>query len=71
MAEAAGQASDTSGFVNAGIGFQYSFTPQWGLQFDFRRAHAYLQGNDFAFSRANTNVLTVGVTYALDGGPTR
>jgi len=68
---AAGQASDTSAYINAGLGFQYSFTPQWGMQLDFRRAHAFITGNDFAFRRANTNVLTVGLTYALDGWPAR
>ncbi len=56
----------TSPYINAGLGFQYSFDDQWGMQADLRRAHSYIRGNDFSFDRANTNILTVGLTYAFD-----
>lgn len=61
-----GSTKHTSAFVNAGLGFQYSFSEQWGMQADLRREYAHLRGNDFGFNRANTNVLTVGLTYAFD-----
>jgi OOP family OmpA-OmpF porin len=60
------RADDSSGYVNAGVGFQYAFGNRWGMQVDARRAHSYLRGNDFKFDRANTNVLTIGLTYAFD-----
>ena len=60
------RADDSSGYVNAGVGFQYAFNNRWGMQADVRRAHSYLRGNDFRFDRANTNTLTVGLTYAFD-----
>ena len=60
------RADDSSGYVNAGVGFQYAFNNRWGMQTDVRRAHSYLRGNDFRFDRANTNTLTVGMTYAFD-----
>ena len=60
-----GSVKHTSPFVNAGLGFQYSFSEQWGMQADLRREYAHLRGNDFGFNRANTNVLTVGLTYAF------
>jgi OOP family OmpA-OmpF porin len=59
-------ADQTSGYVNAGFGFQYSFSEQWGMQADVRRAYAFLRGNDFGFDRARTDTLTVGLTYAFD-----
>ncbi len=60
------RADDSSGYVNAGVGFQYAFGNRWGMQVDARRAHSYLRGNDFKFDRAHTNILTVGLTYAFD-----
>lgn len=65
------QASRTSPYINAGIGFQYSLSDQWGMQADLRRAHAYLRGNTFNFDQANTNILTLGMTYAFDKPVTR
>ncbi|MBL0122862.1 MAG: OmpA family protein [Betaproteobacteria bacterium] len=59
------RADDTSPYVNAGVGFQYAFGEQWGMQADVRRAHSYLRGNEFGFDRANTNTLTVGLTYTF------
>jgi OOP family OmpA-OmpF porin len=31
-----------------------------------RRSYAFLSGDDFRFDRANTDILTVGLTYAFD-----
>lgn len=64
-------ADQTSGYINAGLGFQYSFSPQWGMQADVRRSHAFLSGDDFGFDRANTDILTVGLTYAFNKPATR
>jgi len=61
-----GSADQTSPYVNAGLGFQYSFSPQWGMQADVRRSYAFLDGDDFGFDHANTDILTVGFTYAFD-----
>ena len=55
----------TSPYVNAGLGFQFAFGDQWGMQADVRRAHSYISGNEFGFDRANTNIATVGLTYAF------
>lgn len=55
----------TSPFVNAGLGFQYSFSNRWGMQADVRRARINMRGDDFNFDRANTNIVTVGLTYAF------
>ncbi len=61
------QTQRTSPYVNGGVGFQFSFTEQLGMQADVRRSHAYLRGgNNFGFDRANTNIFTVGLTYAFD-----
>lgn len=61
------QTQRTSPYVNAGVGFQFSFTEQLGMQADIRRSHAFLRsGNNFGFDRANTNIATIGLTYAFD-----
>ena len=60
------RADHTSPYVNAGVGFQLSFNDRWGMQADVRRAHSYLRGNEFGFDRANTNLVTVGLTYNFD-----
>lgn len=60
------RADASSVYVNGGVGFQYALGNRWGLQADLRRAHSYLRGNDFKFDRANTNTLTIGLTYAFD-----
>jgi len=55
----------TSPYVNLGIGAQYSFNEQWGMQADVRRTRSFLHGNDFGFDHANTNIATLGVTYSF------
>jgi OmpA-OmpF porin, OOP family len=60
------QHARASPYVNAGLGFQYALGEQWGMQADLRRAYSYIRGNEFTFNRANTNILTLGLTYAFD-----
>lgn len=62
-------ASKTSPYVNAGLGFQYAISDQWSTQVDFRRMHSYLRNNDFGFNRSNNNTLTVGLTFTFDKPP--
>jgi OmpA-OmpF porin, OOP family len=65
--------SGTSPFVTAGLGFQYSFSPTWGVQADVRRSHAYIRNSSFGFERANSNLFTLGLIYTFGGSsqPTR
>lgn len=56
----------TSPFISVGAGMQVSFNDQWGMQADFRRSHAYIRGNTYPFDRANTNILTLAMTYSFD-----
>lgn len=63
------QASSTSPFIGAGVGFQYAFSDQWGMQFDVRRNHAFLRGNSFGTKRSNTDIATVGLMYSFDKAP--
>jgi OmpA-OmpF porin, OOP family len=55
----------TSPYVSGGAGLQVSLNDRWGMQADFRRAHSYLNGDSFPFKRANTNTVSLGITYAL------
>lgn len=55
----------TSPYVNAGAGFQYSINNRWSMQADVRRTRTYVRGDYFDFDRSYTNILTVGLTYAL------
>ena len=60
-------ARGNSPYINAGLGFQYSFTDQWSTQVDFRRLYSRLRHDDeFGFDRAHTNYLTAGLTYTFD-----
>jgi OmpA-OmpF porin, OOP family len=63
------QASSTSPFIGAGVGFQWSFSEQWGMQVDVRRNHAFLRGNSFGTKRSNTDIATVGLMYSFDKAP--
>lgn len=59
-------AHQTSPYISAGLGFQYDFSAQWGVQADLRRSRAYLRNDDFGFKHANSNILSLGLSYALD-----
>lgn len=60
------QSDRTSPYVNAGLGFQFSFTDRIGMQADVRRAHSFLGSNNFGFERPNTNIATLGLTFAFN-----
>jgi len=59
-------ASRTSPYVDAGLGVQYQLAPQWAVQADYRRQHAWMRGGSFGFDKANTGLLSVGLTYYFD-----
>ena len=61
----------TSPFVGAGVGFQFAFSEQWGMQLDARRNYAFLQGNNFASKRSNTDIVSLGLMYTFDKAPQR
>ena len=63
------QASSTSPFIGAGVGFQYAFSDQWGMQLDVRRNHAFLRGNSLGTKRANTDIVSFGLMYTFDKPP--
>ncbi|WP_235943788.1 OmpA family protein [Uliginosibacterium aquaticum] len=56
----------TSPYLNMGLGAQYSFNSQWGLQADYRHAVSFLQNNDFGFDRGHSNIVTVALLYTFD-----
>ena len=57
---------DTSPYLNAGLGFQYSSTDQWSTQVDWRRVRGHVDDDKFGFNRAYNNYVTVGLTYTFD-----
>ncbi|WP_172204310.1 OmpA family protein [Niveibacterium sp. COAC-50] len=59
-------AGHTSPYIDAGLGFQYLYNAQWGLQADLRRQHAWLHQDDFGFGHADTNIATVALLYVFD-----
>ena len=63
---APGDISQSSPYLNAGFGFQASFTDQWSMQADYRRVHGYLRDNKFGFNRSNNDYLTIGLNYAFE-----
>lgn len=59
-------ASDTSHYVNAGIGLQIALSEQWTLQADVRRVRGFPEKSAFNFDRSDTNYLAIGFNYAFD-----
>ncbi|MBS1208162.1 MAG: outer membrane protein precursor [Proteobacteria bacterium] len=55
-----------SPYANAGLGVQYSFNNQWGMQADVRYAETFIRGNSLGFDRAHGSIATLAVTYAFD-----
>jgi OOP family OmpA-OmpF porin len=62
-------ANSNSPYLSAGLGAQWSIGDQWGMQLDFRRAHAYMNGSEFNFNRANTNTFNLGLIYSFGKAP--
>jgi len=59
------ETSDTSGYVNLGLGAQYMFNNRWTLQADLRRVQSRLRDNNFGFDRAYSTYLNVGLNFAF------
>lgn len=57
---------DTSPYINAGLGFQYTLSDQWSMQADLRRVHAFQKREDFPFRGTNNDVLSFGLIYQFD-----
>ena len=57
---------DTSPYINAGLGFQYTLSDQWSMQADLRRVHAFQKRQDFPFRGTNNDVLSFGLIYQFD-----
>ncbi|MFL6700559.1 MAG: OmpA family protein [Vitreoscilla sp.] len=61
----------TSPYVNAGVGFQYKFTPTFGMQADIRETDSFYRHRDAVTgmkNAANTYV-NVGLTWAFGAPP--
>jgi len=60
-----GATSETSPYVNAGVGFQYAFNPNLALQADYRRVHGFLRDNSFGFKRSDNDYLNLGMNFTF------
>ena len=62
--------SKNSGYVNAGIGFQASLSPQLSVQADVRAVRGFLRHDElYGFDRSTNKYLTVGLNYAFNPPP--
>ena len=61
----------TSPYVNAGLGFQYKFTPQLGFQADIRETDSFYRHRDTidGMKNATNTYVNVGLTWAFGGPP--
>ena len=65
-----GETSGTSPYLSAGLGVQWMFAPNFGLQADYRRVEGFLRGADvWGFKRAGNNYFNLGLIWAFDGQP--
>ena len=59
-----------SPYATAGIGFQYSFTPQMSMQADIRSVRGFLRHEElYGFKQSNNKYVTVGLNYAFSPPP--
>jgi OOP family OmpA-OmpF porin len=58
--------SSTSPYINAGLGFQYSFTDKLAFQADVRRVHGFLRDDAFSSNRSNNDYVTASLVYYFD-----
>ena len=65
LTKPSGSTSTASSFVGLGTGVQLAFNDQWGMQTDIRRNHAFSRGNNLGLQYANTDVVSVALTYAF------
>jgi OOP family OmpA-OmpF porin len=62
--------SKTSPYINAGLGVQYRFTDNLGLQADIRRVEGFIRENStFGFRRSGNNYFNLALMYAFGGPP--
>ena len=59
----------TSPYLSAGLGVQWMFTENLGLQADFRRTEGFLSKNTWGFKRASNNYFGLGLLWAFDAPP--
>jgi len=60
----------TSPYLNAGVGFQYKFTPTLGMQADIRETDSFYRHRDFdGMKNAANTYVNVGLTWAFGGPP--
>ncbi len=60
------ETTQTSPYVNAGLGVQIALNDQWSLQADARRVHGFLRDKAFGMNRSDNNYVTIGFNYAFD-----
>ena len=61
-----GNTSQTSPYLSAGLGFQASISDQWGMQLDYRRNHAFPDGNKLGVNMDNNSYVTFSLNYLFD-----
>ena len=68
---AVGSFRRTSPYVNAGVGFQYKFTPTFGMQADIRETDSFYRDriNQYNMKHAANTYANVGLTWAFGGPP--
>jgi len=63
-------ASGTSPYLTAGLGFQLGLSDRWSLQADYRTVQGHIRHDDeFGFDRSNNKYLTIGFNYAFNSPP--
>jgi len=62
----------TSPYANLGVGFQYKFTPQFGMQADVREVASFYRDriDQYNLKNASNTYFNVGLTWAFGGPPT-
>ncbi len=61
-----GSTSQTSPYLSAGLGFQATISDQWGMQLDYRRNHAFPDGNKLGVNMDNNSYVTFSLHYLFD-----
>ncbi|MEP6505147.1 MAG: outer membrane beta-barrel protein, partial [Betaproteobacteria bacterium] len=61
----------TSPYLNAGVGFQYKFTPTLGMQFDVREVGSFYRKriDEYDMKHSANTYANVGLTWAFGGPP--
>ncbi|WP_307721645.1 OmpA family protein [Zemynaea arenosa] len=64
-------ATKTSPYFTAGVGFQVGMNDHWNMQVDLRSVRGRLRDGDqaFGFDRSNNKLLTIGFNYLFDVPP--